>query len=373
LRGPFELAAPRARPTEQGKTVRKKKRFTDIEAATALLKRAAYVELATSTGDGTPVLRTLNGVVVDDWMMFHGAFAGEKSDCFERAAVISAYEVIADIPSYFVDEKKACPATTYFQSVQAKGTLTNIPDPELKVKALQALMDKMQPEGGFLPFSHDLEFYKKDLKSTRVFGVRLSEITGKASLGQDKPPEFTEKIVRGLFRRGKARDLKAIGRILESSPKARPAEWTIERDGAEPLFVEVQANADRIDQHTALLDGAYWKKGCEPAEIRAAIESSSAWVGLATGEGKLVAAARATADRIWMANIFDVIVHADYRGQGLGKRLMGILLEHPMVRDCKTQRLGTMDAMDFYASLGFTDPGSISRDFVSHPMVRVQP
>src|SRR5437660_1948594 len=90
----------------------------DQAAARALLERAAVVRLATTAADGRPILRTVHGVLVDGAIAFHAAPVGEKMAGLGRPAVVAAEEVVAAIPSYFVDPERACPATTYYRSVQ---------------------------------------------------------------------------------------------------------------------------------------------------------------------------------------------------------------------------------------------------------------
>src|SRR5437868_2480592 len=94
-----------------------------LRDALAFLEQSPVVRIATSLPDGTPLLRTVHGVVVNGYLAFHGSPAGEKTETIGRTAVVSAEEVIASIPSYFVDPERACPATTYYRSVQAHGTL----------------------------------------------------------------------------------------------------------------------------------------------------------------------------------------------------------------------------------------------------------
>src|SRR5687767_12838252 len=93
------------------------------DEAVALLRRAPVVRVASTLEDGTPVLRTVHGVVVDGAVCFHGSPAGEKAEVVGRPAVIAAEEVIAQIPSWFIDPERACPATTYYRSVQVHGVL----------------------------------------------------------------------------------------------------------------------------------------------------------------------------------------------------------------------------------------------------------
>src|SRR5437773_11530102 len=82
--------------------------------AIALLERAPVVHFATTTPEGSPVLRTVHGVIVDDAIAFHAAPVGEKTLSLGREVVVGAEELVAQIPSYFVDPERACPATTFY-------------------------------------------------------------------------------------------------------------------------------------------------------------------------------------------------------------------------------------------------------------------
>src|SRR5688500_11860882 len=75
--------------------------------ARAFLQQAEVLHLALTRPDGAPVLRTLNAAVSDDWLLFHGAKAGEKAQCIGRPAVVQAEQIVATIPSYFTDPERA--------------------------------------------------------------------------------------------------------------------------------------------------------------------------------------------------------------------------------------------------------------------------
>src|SRR6476660_466858 len=119
--------------------------------AMELLAAAPVVHLATTTPEGAPVLRTLHPVVVDGDVCFHAAAVGEKAQSLGRAAVVSAEEVVATIPSWFVDPERACPATTLYRSVQLHGMLESVDDHAFKARVLSALMEKYQRDGGYVP------------------------------------------------------------------------------------------------------------------------------------------------------------------------------------------------------------------------------
>lgn len=333
--------------------MRRKQRKTPEEAALALLRAAPLYYLATTTPQGEPVLRVLNGVVLDDCVLFHGALVGEKARCLGQRAVVSSHDEVAQIPSYFIDPKLACPATSYYRSVQARGILETFSEPQLKARMLQALMEKYQPEGGYARLDADDPVYTKELKAVLVFGIRVSELTGKASIGQDRPAERTRRVVEGLWQRGAATDLQAIELILSESEAARPDDFRLRSDGQDYLLHVFPSERHRAE-HRALLEGAYWREGSTASAIERSIQGSTAWIGLSDTQGQLCAAGRAISDCTWTAQICDVIVRQDLRGKGLGKFVMQRLLDHPLVRRAHSVRLGTKDAMPFYERLGFS-------------------
>jgi GNAT superfamily N-acetyltransferase len=53
------------------------------------------------------------------------------------------------------------------------------------------------------------------------------------------------------------------------------------------------------------------------------------------------------------ARISDVIVWPDHRGKGIGKLLVGALLEHPDLATVGTWTLNTADAHGLYERFGF--------------------
>lgn len=344
--------------------MRKKERQTEEERAYAFLTKLDVGYLAARSAEGHPVLRALHPVVIDDWVLFHGAFAGEKAAC-TGAAILSGHRTIAEIPSYFVDPQLACPATTYYESVEARGQLSEVTSVDLKDAMLEALMKKYQPEGGHQTIDSREPLYTKQVRATRVFGLQIEQIAGKLSAGQDRPPERVEKVISGLFRRGLPNDLRAIEEILTYKPEARPHFLRHELG----RFV-VAPTPELARAHAGILEGQYWRLTSSSMEIERAIMASSAWVGLLSPEGDLLGAARATTDTAWTGMISDVVVLPEQRRKGIGSALMDLLLKHPQVRDVKRLRLGTMDQMRLYERYGFKRVSDVPHPFVSHEMVR---
>jgi ribosomal protein S18 acetylase RimI-like enzyme len=84
-------------------------------------------------------------------------------------------------------------------------------------------------------------------------------------------------------------------------------------------------------------------------DIRVALESGSA-VGAWDGD-RLVAFARALSDGHFNAYVEDVMVHEEYRRQGVGKRVVSLLLEE--LEDIETVSLYCRaEVVHFYESSG---------------------
>lgn len=320
--------------------------------------RAPVVHLAMTSASGEPILRTMHGVVVDDAVCFHAAPAGEKMEALGRPAVISAEEIVAEIPSYFVDPERACPATTYYESVQVHGTIERVDDRPYKARVLAALMDKYQPEGGFVPIACDHPHYEKMVNSLLVFRVPLDRVTGKQKLGQNRTPAQLSRICEQLWQRGNPGDARAIDRLRE-----------VNHIAPVPAFLEPPAGVTLLCAPTAaelpgvieLLASQYWNTTTSVGEIRAAHLTSAAWVMAKDDRGAVIATARALSDGVKLAWVADVAVAPAWQGKGVGRAVMQLLLAHPAVRGVRHARLATRDAQSFYQGFGFELAGHTTR------------
>jgi len=71
-------------------------------------------------------------------------------------------------------------------------------------------------------------------------------------------------------------------------------------------------------------------------------------------ETKLIGFARATSDGIYRANIWDVVIHPDYRQLGLGTKLVESILSHPRLNQVEKVYLMTTHQEHFYQKIGFS-------------------
>jgi N-acetylglutamate synthase-like GNAT family acetyltransferase/nitroimidazol reductase NimA-like FMN-containing flavoprotein (pyridoxamine 5'-phosphate oxidase superfamily) len=344
--------------------MRKRARRTTEEAAWELLGTAPAVHLASTTPDGAPLVRVLNAALAPGRMLFHGAIFGEKSSCIGRPAVVSAFREVAFVPSYFRDAHKACPATTLYRSALAYGVLRDVEDHAAKAEALEALMQKHQPEGGYVPLTPGESLYEKDYRSTRVFELVVERVEGKASLCQDRPVAVRDAVLSGLWDRGAPEDSDAIREILEESPHPWPERF-LAPGGVELLTAP---RGEELREHALLLAGHYWRQGVSPEGIERSLRGSAVWVGARDPEGRLVGAARALTDTAWVASIHDVVVHPDVQGRGIGRSLVALLLDHARLRRCANIHLGTADKEHFYARFGFVPSKDVPRPYPTTSM-----
>ena len=194
---------------------RKDFEVSDLAKAYNFLDQMQDGSLATLTKDRTPSVRAMNFVRIENDLYFHGAKMGEKMEGLAVNASFFAYKALSLIPSYWSDEKNACPATALFQSVVVKGQFDLVENLELKAKTLQSLMEKLQPEGNYLPFANHFDFYEKSLKQVSVFVLQQKETSYKVKLGQNWNAEKRQKIYDHLVQRGAAIDHETLRRMDE--------------------------------------------------------------------------------------------------------------------------------------------------------------
>lgn len=117
---------------------------------------------------------------------------------------------------------------------------------------------------------------------------------------------------------------------------------------------------ERVHQLLELYKHEWWTDARTAEETHAILNGSDLTIGICDEAGdRLVAFARVLTDRIVRAFIFDVIVAADCRGSGLGRRIVDAVLRHPSVKDVELVELYCRpDLVPFYERLGFSSPNS---------------
>ena len=104
--------------------------------------------------------------------------------------------------------------------------------------------------------------------------------------------------------------------------------------------------------HQFLSNESYWALGI-PLEIVEKSIDHSLCFGMFDGE-KQIGFARIITDEATFGYLADVFIDSIYRGQGLSKWLMEVIMQLPFIPLLRRFMLGTKDAHGLYEQFGFT-------------------
>jgi len=133
--------------------------------------------------DGYPQIIPMNFVYISDVIYMHSHVRGEKLDNIRRNQKVG-FEVdknLEFLPSYFSDPTDASLADTLYISVVIKGNASIVSDKEEKTTALNGLMKKYQPEGGYEPIKPEMDV----LDEVVVIKIVPKSLRGKYKIGQN--------------------------------------------------------------------------------------------------------------------------------------------------------------------------------------------
>jgi GNAT superfamily N-acetyltransferase len=118
-------------------------------------------------------------------------------------------------------------------------------------------------------------------------------------------------------------------------------------------MIEISTDPTRIDIDAvhAYLTRAYWCEGISKDLVAKAIAGSLCFALL--DGNRQIGFARVVTDRATFAYLCDVYVLEEYKGQGLGKRLMQNVQSHPDLQGLRRFVLVTRDAHSLYKQFNF--------------------
>ncbi len=119
---------------------------------------------------------------------------------------------------------------------------------------------------------------------------------------------------------------------------------------------EIRISTNRADVnldvvHAFLSLDAYWSKNIPFELVRKAVENSYCFSAFI--EDRQVGFARVISDGATFAYLCDVFTLPEFRGRGVGKRLMQSVQAHPELQGLRRWMLMTADAHKLYESYGF--------------------
>jgi nitroimidazol reductase NimA-like FMN-containing flavoprotein (pyridoxamine 5'-phosphate oxidase superfamily) len=171
--------------------------------------------------NGYPQIIPMNFVFINDVVYMHSHIKGEKLENIKRNQKVG-FEVdksLEFLPSYFSDPTDASLADTLYISVVIKGNASIVLDREEKTTALNGLMKKYQPEGGYEPIKPEMDV----LDEVVVIKIVPKSLRGKYKIGQNMNMKSRIDLAKQILKRGTPtakETLDIMGfRIIENEPK----------------------------------------------------------------------------------------------------------------------------------------------------------
>ncbi|MCY7320338.1 MAG: GNAT family N-acetyltransferase [Phormidesmis sp. CAN_BIN36] len=112
---------------------------------------------------------------------------------------------------------------------------------------------------------------------------------------------------------------------------------------------------------------AFWANDRRLQDLAIALQHSNPVISAWDGD-RLVGFARATSDGIYRATIWDVVIHPDYQGAGLGRKLVETVLSHPHINQVERVYLMTTHQQSFYEKIGFEVNSSTTMVLFTQPI-----
>lgn len=168
--------------------------------------------IASIDKNGFPQVIPMNFVFVNDAVYMHSHPRGEKLENIKQNSKVG-FEVDRELeflPSYFTHPTDASQADTLYISVVIKGTGTIISDSNEKAMALNALMEKYQPEGNYEKLTADMPV----VEEVAIIKVIPQEMRGKYKVGQHVDRNARASLAEKILRRNSEtarKTLRAMG------------------------------------------------------------------------------------------------------------------------------------------------------------------
>ena len=125
-------------------------------------------------------------------------------------------------------------------------------------------------------------------------------------------------------------------------------------DCSQILFCDRTCQVDLEELLNLFKTAAFWAQDRTREDLAIAIENSDPVISVWDRQ-RLIGFARATSDGIYRAAIWDVVIHPEYQGLGLGRKLVETVLAHPRLNRVERVYLTTTHQQKFYERIGFEE------------------
>src|SRR5574338_150713 len=155
--------------------------------------------IASIDRDGFPQVIPMNFAFVNGIVYMHSHVRGEKLENIKANPKVGC-EVDREIeflPSYFTSPTDASQADTFYISVVIKGDGVIVNDRVEKTLALNSLMEKYQPEGGYERITPEMHV----LDEVAVIKVVPKTMKGKYKIGQHMDKDMRTSLAKKILER----------------------------------------------------------------------------------------------------------------------------------------------------------------------------
>jgi GNAT superfamily N-acetyltransferase len=131
-------------------------------------------------------------------------------------------------------------------------------------------------------------------------------------------------------------------------------EWT-----KDEFLISTDKSKIDVQYVHGFLAGSYWAQGIPIETVQKSIEGALCFSVMHLGQQ--VGFARVITDGATFAYLADVFIDENYRGKGLSKWLMEVIMSYPRLQGLRRFMLATRDAHGLYAQFGFTSLTNVDR------------
>ena len=125
------------------------------------------------------------------------------------------------------------------------------------------------------------------------------------------------------------------------------------------FFISTEKEKFDIDLIHSFLTRSYWAQGISKEIIKRSIEGALCFAVFEND--KQIGFARMITDKATFAYLADVFIIEEYRGLGLSKWLMEVIMSHPDLQGLRRMMLATRDAHGLYEKFGFMPLNNVDR------------